>query len=82
LTLLLTHIPTEEKDELAKEEFHSSLEKVSDAVPSYIMETVLRDFKAKAGKASYLYPACRGYCLHNEINDNGKRMAILHWEGI
>jgi hypothetical protein len=70
--LLLTHAPTEGKDELAGEEFHSSLENVSDAVPNYVMKTVLRDFNAKAGKGPYLYPAYVGHCLHNETNDNGK----------
>jgi hypothetical protein len=70
--LLLTHAPNEEKDESAKEEFHSSLEKVFDAVPNYVMRTVLRDFNAKVGKTSYLYPACGGHCIHNETNHNGK----------
>jgi hypothetical protein len=72
LTLLLTHAPNEETDELAKEKFHSSLENVSDAVPNYVMKTVLRDLNAKAGKASYLYPAYGGHSLNNEANDNGK----------
>jgi hypothetical protein len=48
------------------------LEKVCDAIPNYDMKTVLRDFNAKVGKASYFYPACRGHCLHNETNHNGK----------
>jgi len=46
-----TH-PNWRKDEVAKEEFHSSLEKVSDAVPNYNMKTVLGDFKVKGGKES------------------------------
>jgi len=52
LILLLTHAPTEENDELTKEEFHSSLMKVSDAVPNCDTKTILRDFNAKVGKAS------------------------------
>jgi hypothetical protein len=48
------------------------LENVCDAVPNYNRKTVPRDFNAKVGKASYFYPACRGHCLHNETNHNGK----------
>jgi hypothetical protein len=70
--LLLTHAPTEEKDELATEEFLTSWEKVSDAVHSFVMKAVLMKFNAKACKASYLYPAYGGHCLNNETNDNGK----------
>jgi hypothetical protein len=39
--LISTHTPIGAKDELAKEEFYSSLEKVCDAVPDYNMKTVL-----------------------------------------
>jgi hypothetical protein len=52
LTLLSTQAPTEEKDELVKEEFYGSLEKVRDAVHNYDMKTVLRDLDAKVGEAS------------------------------
>ena len=36
--------------------------------------TMLGDFVAKVRKEFYLYPACGGYSLHNETNDNGKWM--------
>jgi len=39
--LISTHTPTEVKDEVAKEEFYATLEKICDAVPNYDMETVL-----------------------------------------
>jgi hypothetical protein len=38
------------------------------------MKTVLEDFNARVGKESYFYPACGGRSLHNETNDNRKRM--------
>jgi len=72
LTLISTHAPTEEKLEVVKEEFYSSLEKVCVAVPNDDMKTLLGNFSAKVGKESYLYPACGGYSLHNKTNDNGK----------
>jgi hypothetical protein len=42
---------TEVKNELAKEEFYSLLEKVCDAVPNYNIKTILRDFNTKVGKS-------------------------------
>jgi hypothetical protein len=51
LTLASKHAPNEEKDEVAKEEFYSSLEKVCDAVPNYDMKTELGDFNTEVGKS-------------------------------
>jgi hypothetical protein len=33
---------------------------------------VLKNFNAKVGKESCLYPACGGHNLHNETNGDGK----------
>jgi hypothetical protein len=74
MTLISTHAPSDDKDEVTKEEFYSSLEKVCDAFSNYDMKTVLGDFNDKVGKESYLYPACGGHGLHNETNCNGKRV--------
>jgi hypothetical protein len=73
MTVISTHYPNEDKDEVAKEEFYISLEEVCDAFSNYDMKTVLGDFNTEVGKESYLYPACGGHSLHNEINDNRKR---------
>jgi hypothetical protein len=51
LTLISTHTPTEEKLEVVKEEFYTSLEKVCDAVLNYDMKTLLGDFSAKLEKS-------------------------------
>jgi len=67
LTLMSTHAPTDEKDEVAEEEFYSSLGKVCDAVPNY-MKKVRGDFNAKVGKGSYLYPAYGGHGRHSKTN--------------
>jgi hypothetical protein len=50
------------------------LEKASDAIPNYDMNTFQEVFKVKIGKESYLCPARGGHSLHSETNDNGKRM--------
>jgi hypothetical protein len=72
LTLISRHVPTEEKDEVVKEKFYSSLEKLCDAIPNYDMKTVGGDFNTKVAKESDLHPACEGHSLHSETNDNGK----------
>jgi len=69
-----THSPTEEKEEAVKDEFYNSLEKVCDTIPNYDVKIILGDFNTKVGKESYLYPAYGRHSLHNETNDNGKRM--------
>jgi len=38
--LILTNAPTEERDEVVKEEFYSSLEKVCEAAPNEDMKTI------------------------------------------
>jgi hypothetical protein len=50
------------------------LEKACDVVPTDNTKTAPGDFNAKVVKESSLYPACGGHILHNETNDNGKRM--------
>jgi len=54
LTLISLHAPTEENNEVAKEEFYIFSEKVWDAVPNYNMNTELGDFSATVWKASFL----------------------------
>jgi hypothetical protein len=72
LTLISTHAPTEETNEVAKEKFYCSLEKVCDAFSNSDMKRVLQDFNTEVGKQSYLYPTFGGNSLHNKTNDNGK----------
>ena len=72
--MISTHGPSVEKYVVAKENCCSSLEKVCDAVPNYDLKTVLRDFNAKVRKEFYLHPKSGGQLLHNETNNNRKRM--------
>ena len=58
--MITTHVPNEEKDEEAKEEFYRYLEKVCDAVHNYDMKTELGDFNAEVGKSPiYIQPSQR-----------------------
>jgi hypothetical protein len=52
--LISPHAPTEENNEVAKEEFYISSEKVWDNVPDYNMKMALGDFSAAVWKASIL----------------------------
>jgi len=42
--MISNHAPNEEKDEVAKEQLYSSLERACDVVTNYDMKTVLGDF--------------------------------------
>jgi hypothetical protein len=70
-----THVPTEEKDEAAKEEFY--------AVPNYnIKKQYWGTSMLELEKEYSLYATCGGHSLHNKTNYNGKRMTNLDWEEI
>jgi hypothetical protein len=58
LTLISTHAPSEEKEDIVREEFYSSLEKVCEEVPNYDMKIELGDFNTKVGKSSILSSLC------------------------
>jgi hypothetical protein len=67
-------MPQLKRNEVVKEEFYSSLEKLHVAVLNYDIKTLLADFKAKVGQESHLCPACGGHSLNNKTNDNGKQI--------
>jgi hypothetical protein len=54
------HAPTEEKEDLVKEQFYMSLEKECDTISNYDMKVILGDFNAKIGKENYWYPFVEG----------------------
>jgi hypothetical protein len=65
----------QKKEDLVKEQFYTSLEKVCDTAPNYDMKVILGNFNAKIGNENYWYPACKRYSLHDKTNNNGKKMA-------
>jgi hypothetical protein len=72
MTMLSIHAPTEEDDDQIKEQFYNSLERVYDTTSNYDMKFVFGDLNA--GKEQYLAPACGMHSLHDETNDNGRKM--------
>jgi endonuclease/exonuclease/phosphatase family metal-dependent hydrolase len=75
LAMISIHAPTEEKEDLVKEHFYMSLEKVCDTIPNYDMKVILGDFNVKVRKENYWYPACGRYSHHDKTNDNGEKYA-------
>jgi hypothetical protein len=52
--MISTHAPTEETNEVDKEESYSSLEKVCAAVPNSDMKRVLQGFNTKVGRVLFI----------------------------
>ena len=50
------HAPTEEKDEIQKDDFYEDLESIYMKVPKHDIKVVIRDFNAKVGKEPGLAP--------------------------
>jgi exonuclease III len=73
-TIICAHAPTEEKEELQKDNFYEDLERIYRKAPKYDIKIVMGDFNAKVGKEQELRPTVGKYSLHEETNNNGWRM--------
>ena len=73
-TIICVHAPTEEKDEIQKDDFYEDLERIYMKVPKHDIKVVMGDFNAKVGKEPGLAPNVGKYSLHEETNNNGWRM--------
>jgi endonuclease/exonuclease/phosphatase family metal-dependent hydrolase len=70
-TIMCVHAPTEEKDELQKDDFYEDPERKA---PKHDIKLVIGDFNAKVGKESGLAPNVGKYSLHEKTINNGCRM--------
>jgi hypothetical protein len=66
------HAPTEDKDDVIKDNFHKELEQVFDQFPRYHMKILLGDINAKGGRDIFK-PVIGNENLHEASNDNGAR---------
>ena len=73
-TLICAHAPTEEKEEIQKDDFYEDLERMYKKAPKHDIKIVMGDFNAKVGKEPDLRPNIGKYSLHEETNNNGWRM--------
>lgn len=74
------HAPTEEKEEVEKDEFYSLLNNVLNDIPANCIQITLGDFNAKIGKENYFRPIIGIHSLHEVSNDNGCRLVALATE--
>jgi len=68
---ICVHAPTEEKDEIQKDDFYEDFVRVYMKVPKHDIKVLMGDFNAKVGKESGLAPNVGKYGLHEETNNNG-----------
>ena len=57
------HAPTEEKDEIQKDDFYEDLERMYLKVPKHDIKVMMGDFNAKVGKEPGLAPNVGKYSL-------------------
>jgi len=55
-TTICVHAPTEEKDEVQKDDFYEDLERIYTEAPKHDIKVVMGDFNAKVGKELGLAP--------------------------
>jgi hypothetical protein len=69
------HAPSEEKTDNSIDRFYAELEQAFDYFPKYHMKNLLGDFIAKVGRGNIFKPTIGDESLHQDINDNGARIA-------
>lgn len=74
ITLVNVHAPTEEKDEIDKDNFFELLEKTVNAIQRNDIKIVLGDFNAQIGKEQHFGSIIGKHSAHDNSNDNGLRL--------
>lgn len=62
------HDPTEEMNEVEKDEFYSLLNNVLNLIPANCIQIFLEDFNVKIGKENYFRPIICIHSLHKVSN--------------
>ncbi|XP_039278735.1 uncharacterized protein LOC111055532 [Nilaparvata lugens] len=74
ISLVSVYAPTEDSDEVGKDSFYDLIAAEYDKLPKYDTIKILGDFNAKVGKETYLKPVAGKYSMHEECNENGRRI--------
>lgn len=72
ICLINIHAPTENSDEVDKDEFYEEVTRIYDRVPENVIKIMLGDANAKIGKELMFVPTIGLKSVHEEINDNGQ----------
>jgi hypothetical protein len=70
ITIISAYAPTEEKDEVLKEQFYEDLQKLQDKVPRNDLLIIVGDFNAKVGKERAYRGVVGKYSIHPKSNFN------------
>jgi hypothetical protein len=68
IIVLNVHAPTEDKDDVIKDNFYKALEEVFDQFPRYHMKILMVDFNAKVGRKDIFKPITANESLHEASN--------------
>jgi hypothetical protein len=77
IIVLNVHAPTEDKDDVKKDNFYEELEQVFDQFPRYHMKILIGDFNAKVGREDIFKPIIAYESLREANDDNGIRVVNL-----
>lgn len=73
-TLFSCHAPTEASSDDEKDAYYDALERAFDACSRSDIKILLGDFNAKIGREDAYKPTIGSFSLHEESNENGKRV--------
>ncbi|XP_049315675.1 uncharacterized protein LOC125779126 [Bactrocera dorsalis] len=74
ISLICAHAPTEEKDDVTKDDFYERLELAYESCPRHDVKIVLGDFNARVGKEGIFGNTVGKFSLHEETSPNGLRL--------
>jgi hypothetical protein len=66
--------PMEDKSDIEKDAFYEGLRNLYDDCPKHDVKLIIGDLNAQIGKEAIYYPTTVNEAIHQESNENGKRL--------